>query len=390
MNVLVTDTHYKNGLCAVRSLGRRGATVVAAAPRRLAAGASSRFATASIVYPPPAREDEFFAVISRAVERYSIDVILPMSLDLVDVFVRNRSRLPDHVQIPIVEMNKFVVAADKAAAVAFARAVGVPTPTVFADPSDVDHFPVVVKPTFGSGIVRYVNTAEELEEAFTPDSTIQEYLAGTGYGFSALFDHGVEKAFFMHRRVREFPVTGGASTAAESFYDERLRDHGLRLLRALGWHGVAMAEFKYDERDGEYKLIEINPKFWGSLDLAGAAGVDFPWLATRLALGQELPAMAEYEVGIRFQWFFDDLLHVLARPRSVGPFLRDLGSRSVRSDLELRDLRPAAVDAVRLAGAVAMRVWRRTLRRPHGAVKPRVDHPRAPRRLEAGPADRSE
>ena len=373
MNVLVTDTHYKNGLCAVRSLGRHGVTVVAAAPRRLAAGASSRFAAARIVYPPPTRVDEFLSVINRAVERHSIDVILPMSLELVEVFARNRSSLPDHVQIPIVEMNKFVVAADKASAVSFARAVGVPTPTVFASPSEVERFPVVVKPSLGSGVVRYVNNADELVEAFTPDSTIQEYLAGTGYGFSALFDHGVEKAFFMHRRVREYPVTGGASTAAESFYDERLRDHGLKLLRTLGWHGVAMAEFIYDERDGEYKLIEINPKFWGSLDLPIAAGVDFPWLATRLALGHDLPDIAEYEVGLRFQWFFDDLLHVLARPSSFGAFARDLASRSVRSDLELRDLRPAAVDTVRLSGAVARRVWRGTLRRPHGSAKHRPD-----------------
>jgi predicted ATP-grasp superfamily ATP-dependent carboligase len=369
VNVFVTDAHYKNGLCAIRSLGRHGATVVAGAPRRLAAGSSSRFAAARVIYPSPANLDEFFSVVNSAVERYSIDVILPMSLELVDVFVRNRSRLPGHVRVPIPEMNKFVVAADKASAVALARAVGVPTPKVFAAPKYVDRFPVVVKPSLGSGVVRYVNDAKELAEAFTPDSTIQEYVPGTGYGFSALFDHGIEKAVFMHRRVREYPVTGGASTAAESFYDERLRDHGLRLLRALDWHGVAMTEFKYDERDDEYKLIEINPKFWGSLDLPVAAGVDFPWLATRLALGYDLPPMAEYEVGLRFQWFFDELLHLLARPSSVGAVVRDLADRSVRHDLDLHDLRPAVVDTVRLAAAVARRVRRRTLRRPHGAAE---------------------
>jgi predicted ATP-grasp superfamily ATP-dependent carboligase len=78
----------------------------------------------------------------------------------------------------------------------------------------------------------------------------------------------------MHRRIREYPITGGASTAAESFYDPALRDLRLTLLRALNWHGVAMVEFKKDQRDGTHKLI--NAKFWGSLDLAIAAGVDFP------------------------------------------------------------------------------------------------------------------
>jgi predicted ATP-grasp superfamily ATP-dependent carboligase len=324
------------------------------------------------VYPSPAHEDEFLSVVNSALERYSIDVVLPMSQELVEVFARNRSSLPDHVRIPIAEFDKIRLAADKSAAIPFARTVGVPTPAVFVDPDDVDWFPAVVKPAHGSGVVRYVNDAEELAEAFVPTSTIQEYIPGTGYGFFALFDRGVEKAVFMHRRVREYPVTGGASTAAESVYDERLRDYGLTLLRALGWHGVAMAEFKRDDRDGEYKLIEINPKFWGSLDLSVAAGVDFPWLAVRLALGDDLPAVDEYEVGLRYRWIFDDLLHLLARPKSAGAIARDIANRSVRSDLDLRDPRPTAVDGLRFAGALGIRVGRRTLRRPHGAAKPHV------------------
>lgn len=378
MNVLVTDTHYKNGLCAVRSLGRRGVAVVAGAPRRLAAGASSRFAAGRFVYPSPADEDAFLSVVNRAIERYSIDVILPMSQELVEVFASHRSSLPDHVRIPIAHVDRIRVAADKATAIEFARKVGVPTPAVFGGPGDVDRFPAVVKTAHGSGVVRYVNDAEELAQAYTPSSTIQEYVPGSGFGFFALFDRGVEKAVFMHRRIREYPVTGGASTAAESVYDERLRDHGLTLLRALDWHGVAMAEFKRDERDGEYKLIEINPKFWGSLDLSVAAGVDFPWLAVRLALGDDLPPVADYQLGLRFRWIYDDLLHLLARPRSVGAIARDVASRSVRSDLELGDLRPTAVDGVRFAGALGMRVGRRTLRRPHGAIKPPAHHPGTP------------
>lgn len=67
----------------------------------------------------------------------------------------------------------------------------------------------------------------------------------------------------MHKRMREYPITGGSSTAAESMYDPELRDLGLTLLKALDWHGVAMVEFKKDSRDGKYKLMEINPKFWG-------------------------------------------------------------------------------------------------------------------------------
>jgi predicted ATP-grasp superfamily ATP-dependent carboligase len=375
VNVLVTDTHYKNGLCAVRSLGRRGATVVAAAPRRLAPGAYSRFTSARVFYPP-AQEDEILRVVNRAIERHSIDVILPMSQELVEVFARNRGKLLGDVRVPIADTEKIRIAADKEAALSFARSVGVPTPHVFAGPTAVDRFPVVVKPALGSGVVRYVNDADELAKAFDPTSTIQEYIPGNGYGFFALFDRGNEKAVFMHRRIREYPVTGGASTAAESFYDPQLLQHGLKLLRALGWHGVAMAEFKLDERDGEYKLIEINPKFWGSLDLSVAAGVDFPWLATRVALGEQFAPVVDYQVGLRFRWIFDDLLHLLARPSSTGSIARDIANRSVRSDLDRSDLAPTAVDGVRFGGAVVRRIRTGTLRRPHGAAARAFDRER--------------
>jgi hypothetical protein len=106
-----------------------------------------------------------------------------------------------------------------------------------------------------------------------------------------------------------------------------------------------------------------------------AAGVDFPWLASRLALGDDLPAVSEYEVGLRFRWIYDDLLHLLARPKSGGAIVRDIANRSVRSDLDFGDLAPTAVDGLRFAGALGIRISRRTLRRPHGAARPPVDRP---------------
>ena len=88
----------------------------------------------------------------------------------------------------------------------------------------------------------------------------------------------------MHRRIRERLVMGGPSTCAESVYDSKLLDYGLRVLKNLKWHGVAMVEFKKDSIDGEFKLMEINPKFWGSLDLAIASGVDFPYLLYNMTI----------------------------------------------------------------------------------------------------------
>lgn len=87
----------------------------------------------------------------------------------------------------------------------------------------------------------------------------------------------------MHKRIRELYTMGGPSTCAISVYDPKLLDYGLKILGALNWHGIAMVEFKKDSKDGTFKLMEINPKFWGSLDLAIASGIDFPYLLYKMA-----------------------------------------------------------------------------------------------------------
>ncbi len=215
--------------------------------------------------------------------------------------------------------------------------------------------------------MRYVNSAAELATCERGGAVVQEYIPGEARAFFALFDHGVPRAVFMHRRLREYPITGGASTAAESIRDPVLAELGLRLLNSLRWHGVAMTEFKYDRRDGRYRLMEINPKFWGSLDLAIAAGVEFPWLTARLAMGEPFPPVMDYRVGARFQWAFDDLLHAVARPGAVGAFFRDFWDPAVESDLRWNDPGPNFFRALSVSTTIVKRIVRGSLRHPHGA-----------------------
>jgi predicted ATP-grasp superfamily ATP-dependent carboligase len=144
--------------------------------------------------------------------------------------------------------------------------------------------------------------------------------------------------------VREYPATGGASSCAESFYDSKLEDYGRRMLDSLNWHGVAMVEFRCDSRDGEYKLMEINPKFWGSLDLALAAGADFPGDLCHMALGETLPFVDDYQRNLRFQWplsGFGDLFHLWTRPKSVLNVVFDFLNPRVRSNIWITDPAPS-------------------------------------------------
>jgi predicted ATP-grasp superfamily ATP-dependent carboligase len=129
----------------------------------------------------------------------------------------------------------------------------------------------------------------------------------------------------MHQRIREFPASGGASVCAQAFYDPELLQYGKVLLDELQWNGVAMVEFKKDLKTGDYVLMEINPKFWGSLDLSLAAGVNFPYFLIQRALGEVVEKQFSFKTNTRFQWLLNgELYHCINRPGSIFKVIRDL------------------------------------------------------------------
>ena len=112
------------------------------------------------------------------------------------------------------------------------------------------------------------------------------------------------------------------------------------MLDKLEWHGVAMVEFRYDTGDNDYKLVEINPKFWGSLDLALSAGVDFPYYLCQMAQGQTIEYSEDYNRKIRFHWPLLEAMHTLKRPASIGAVAADSLNPRVRSNISFSDFMP--------------------------------------------------
>jgi predicted ATP-grasp superfamily ATP-dependent carboligase len=136
---------------------------------------------------------------------------------------------------------------------------------------------------------------------------LQKFVSGHGAGVFALYDNGKPLVFFAHKRLREKPPGGGVSVLSESTsVDPTLLSHTRSLLDKANWHGIAMVEFKVAP-DGVSYLMEINTRFWGSLQLAVDAGVDFPWLLYQLACGDQPDSIDDYRIGVRLRWWLGDL-----------------------------------------------------------------------------------
>jgi protein-tyrosine-phosphatase/predicted ATP-grasp superfamily ATP-dependent carboligase len=232
----------------------------------------------------------------------------------------------------------------------------------------VERYPVVLKPTqsmlvtpesvttLAPEIVKNESERAAVLEKWLPYLPVQqqEYIAGRGLGIEFLFNQGQPVWHFAHERIHEYPLTGGASTYRRSVHaDPTLLEQAQRLLGALRWHGVAMVEFKV-RQDGSFYLMEINPRFWGSLALSIDAGVNFPLGLWRIASNETLPPQPDYRVPYftrdlinDLQWqaenlranHRDVLLLTRSKVRSSVEYLRPLLGKESWDHFDVRDLR---------------------------------------------------
>jgi predicted ATP-grasp superfamily ATP-dependent carboligase len=323
VEALVLDGEERSALAAVRALGRRGVKVSVAAPSRRSLAGASRFAHRRIVLPGPMADPDGLAdALAELAAREPGRVWFPMTDASLTVIDETRARL-GAVLLPIPGHEALAQAWDKGNLLRVAEEAGVATPRTWMPRSAAEvralaadlPFPVVLKPRRSrwrsaaglvEGQVAYAHSAPALVASWEaldsriPAPLIQERVPGFGMGVFLLADHGRVLARFAHRRLREKPPAGGVSVLRESIaVPPELAVAADRLLAALGWHGVCMIEFKMDTRDGQPRLMEINPRFWGSLELAVAAGVDFPWLLYELAAGERPAPVTDYRLGAR-------------------------------------------------------------------------------------------
>jgi predicted ATP-grasp superfamily ATP-dependent carboligase len=291
LDVFVTDGFQRKTLAAVRALGRGGYSVGVGEVTRWAPSLSSRYAREAWVYPS--------RPVDWLVERSNRwKVLMPMEEELL-LSVMDRAD-EFSCQLPFPSSDRIRLVRDKAWVAAQPEA-----------PAVVDRAPCVIKPRVGSGSRGriYCETDRELKRHLDETMVAQERVEGEARCVSLLYDmEGVLSAAFVHCRLHEYPVDGGPSTLRESIRDEALVERACAVVDRVGWQGVIQLEFK-----GEY-LLDINPRFWGSLNLAVEAGVNFPDLLLRVAMGEKVGKF-DYRVGVRSIWKTGELLRTFSGKR---------------------------------------------------------------------------
>lgn len=335
MRVLVTDGHFRKTLAVVRSLGRKGVQVTVGERTYLNTSFFSKYCSRRFLYPSPRQHpDQFISFLLEELKKNPYDCLFPMEEETLLLMAKFRSEISKYTYLLVPPLETIEFVRDKGKLIPFAERHGIPVPKTCETLSVLPLPPsgrgigegYVIKPRVSSGSfgIVYVKKEQDLPAFYQkvhdryPFPLIQEYIPDGGgtFGISALFDESSNvRAAFVHKKLRMYPVQGGPSTLREGVEHPLIMELGLSLLKALNWVGVAMVEFKVDPRDGLPKLMEVNPRFWGSLQLAIFSGVDFPYLVLKMARGETFDPVLRYPVGRRSRWLlFGDILHFFKNP----------------------------------------------------------------------------
>lgn len=351
--ILVLDAQQRSALAATRSLGSHGYTVFTADTKQETLAGASRHSAESLVYPDPYTQPiAFIEWMASILTKTNIALVLPMTEVTTDLLLRHQKHWPN-VALPFAGIDTIDLLANKIKLHKLAQTLDIAIPQTryyehaeqLLEETNGLTYPLILKP-YRSRIWlgdRWLNTAvtiarsaQDLYVAMNSETfaehpfMMQEFIEGEGQGIFALYDHGKPVVFFAHRRIRERPPWGGVSVLSESVLPNKdLLNIAERLLTNVQWHGVAMVEFKVTA-DGTPYLMEINTRFWGSLQLAIDAGIDFPSLLVDMSFGKSInePVLKE---GVRLRWLLGDLDHFYLTWRSPHFSLR----QKLKSSLNL-------------------------------------------------------
>lgn len=380
------------GLGAIRSLGRAGVTVVGLDPDPGHVGFASRYCTARRCPHPVHEPDQLAEFLVNESRQLSEPGILSPASDAFVLFVsRYRDVLQEHFRFTLPPPDVMEAAVNKRKLYEICDRAGIAHATRFY-PETMDDvhrikneldYPVYLKPYYshmwqvtfpglGKGIKAF--NAEELVQSFEKifptgvQVMVQSIIIGPAANvrtvYAYLAEDGETLGVVTTRKIRQYPVEFGRGSIAESFHDPEFSELGLGFFRDINYRGFGTVEFKRDDRDGELKLTDLNPRWVKPINLPTASGVDFPLIHYLDLAGQAPAPQLTFKAGVRWLDTVSDLATAVPaiRAQELSPWTWASSLIGVRSfpDFAMDDWGPVFKEyqyGLRLARA-PLRMWR--------------------------------
>lgn len=386
--VLVLGRDTKSFLAVIRSLGRKGIEVHIGWCPITSPSIYSKYVKKVHFIPPYSPTDEKWKeYLTYILCKEQFDLVIPTDDPSIIPLQFNKSYFQNIAKIYLLDDKAFRITWNKYETYNLAKMLDIPLPKQ-AKISSLDKdelkkivccfgFPLVLKPIHSFTpndimqrknvkIISDISSLKSFYKDQGKDSEIlvQEYFPGIGTGIEVLAYKGKILTLFQHIRIHEPPYGG------ESTYRKSIRPIGemveavIKMIKELNYTGVGMFEFRIDPSTNKWILLEINGRFWGSLPLAIASGVDFPYYLYELIVEnrKEFPKNYKIEVFCRnltsdLEWMISVKEHIyknrklpwlfLFLPKIVWEFIENLFKGKEHSDtFVLDDLKPGVKDFI--------------------------------------------
>ena len=299
MKVLITGATWKIGIASAYSLAKNGHTVIGTDDRPLPFKVHSRHLKSYYTHAPY-NDNKFYEDILSIIKKENPDVLIPFGGTGQISF--NKNEIKKYVNILVPDYDSYSTVYNKKKTYNLCKESGVSAPNRFTDNEaecllkKEKNIKLVIKPDFDIGGARglyFACNLEELEKARINilnqfgTYVIEEYIPGSSSmrAVQLIFNKENEiSSYFILKKIRQWPVTGGITAYAESSQERELLEFVAPLFKKCLWEGPVELEIIIDERDNKPKLIEINPRFAGSIAFAIQSGVNFPLIVCMAAI----------------------------------------------------------------------------------------------------------
>jgi predicted ATP-grasp superfamily ATP-dependent carboligase len=391
-----TPNAFGHGKVAVaRSLGRVGVPVYSVFADRWSPASVSRYSRGGLIRRRPAEDEEWLQnLVTLGVRLGNRPVLIPIGDEDVFFLERWREALGEAYRFPPQPPGLVAKTADKRAMNELCRELGVPTPGAIF-PADEQEavaaarelgFPAVLKqidaslPGKQKGLRVLIARDEPrlregyrlMESDLRPNVMVQEYIPGGSdsvWMMNAYFGAGSRCHLpFTGRKLRQYPPNSGATTLGICTGNEAVQRATSELAEAVGYRGIIDIGWRYDERDGGYKLLDLNPRLGATFRLfVGAGGMDVLRALHLDMTGRPVPD-DDLQEGRRWITELHDLRTsarlIRSRELTFRDWARSLSGVAEASWMASDDPMPAAVLAVRIASPAGQRAVA-----GHGAAK---------------------
>jgi D-aspartate ligase len=378
-NIAIILHMGETGLGITRSLARSGIDVYGVDWNREAIGFYSKFCKKRYVFAHPVKNPE--KCIGELIElgrRLDHKAVLMPAYDYyVTLISKFNKELSDYFLYNIPEPSVVETIVDKRRQYEIAQLLGVPVPMTLSPSSmeeviahqELFNYPLVIK---GASSYHWVsefrkkafvaNCFDDLKAYYALASSkglqvvIQEMILGPNKNhFKVCAYYSQEKqllALFCTQKTRQFPIDFGIGTFMRSVNSPELSMLGQKFFDGIGYTGIGSIEFKKDEKDGNYKLIELNPRFWQQNIQATYAGINFPYINYLDCIGIQVEQNLKFKEGISWVALEEDFRSFLANRKrgeiSLSKWLKFILLADCHEHYSRDDLKPSWIQLKRL------------------------------------------